>query len=169
MKGETRAAPPASYSQYSDAQSSPTGYVDKGSANSTRSRNRAGALLATPQRASGRAMTSAQVLRESTEQRIRNQIGRVFRGTFGAEQGLCTLVELATIQMRSNGMSRAAIHDVLARLVSDHSCRKEEGPRRKEEHPPHEPSVVPSESQVRALSASVVRWSDGTRGARVSA
>jgi hypothetical protein len=102
-------------------------------------------------------MTSAQVLRESTEQRIRNQIGRVFRGTFGAEQGLCTLVELATLQMRGNGLSRTAIHDVLARLVTDHpdAC--------------HGSSASASDARARTLAANVVRWSDGTRGARVSA
>jgi hypothetical protein len=102
-------------------------------------------------------MTSAHVLRESTEQRLRNQIGRVFRGTFGAEQGLCTLVQLATLQMRGNGMSRAAIHAELARLVSTHS---EAGT---------EPAVTVSQVRVHALAASVLRWSDGTRGERVSA
>lgn len=102
-------------------------------------------------------MTSGQALRESTEQRIRNQIGRVFRRTFGAEQGLCTLVELATLQMRSNGMSRAAIHAVLERLVCDHpdAC--------------HEPAASGDDSRARALAANVVKWSDRTRGERASA
>ena len=102
-------------------------------------------------------MTSAHVLRESTEQRIRNQIGRVFRGTFGAEQGLCTLVQLATLQMRGNGMSRTAIHAELSRLVSTHS---ENGT---------EPAIVVSPERIHTLSTNVRRWSDGTRGERVSA
>ena len=101
-------------------------------------------------------MNTAHVLRESTEQRIRNQIGRVFRRTFGAEEGLCTLVELATLQMRAKGMSRAAIHEVLARLVSDHPDAY------------HESSADTAEQRARALAASVIRWSDRT-GGRLSA
>lgn len=101
-------------------------------------------------------MTTAHVLRESTEQRIRNQIGRVIRGTFGAEEGLRTLVELATAQMHTSGMSRVAIRAVLARLVNEH---------------PDAPAATArgAEARVQELTARVLRWSDGMRGARASA
>ena len=98
-------------------------------------------------------MAGVQALSPLMEQRIRNQIGRVFRNTFGAEEGLCTLVERATDQMLSVGMSRQGIHTCLSRLVNE--CA------------PDTDTSADSRSQV--LARNVVRWSDRTRTTRVSA
>lgn len=59
-------------------------------------------------------------LSTATELRLRNQLGRVCRNSFGAEQGLRVLVMLATNQMLATGNSRASIRGTLTRLVREH-------------------------------------------------
>jgi hypothetical protein len=96
-------------------------------------------------------MATARGLNVSIENRLRNQIGRAFRQTFAAEQGLRVLTRDATAQMLACGMSRSTIQDVLWRLVTEHP-----------EAGSAKPLPISGESRAKALASSVLSWSDAT-------
>ena len=62
---------------------------------------------------------TGSVLRRDTEIRLRNQLSRAFRQSFGAEYGLRVLVGLATTQLMEAGSSREEVRAILCRLVEE--------------------------------------------------
>ena len=74
---------------------------------------------------------------------MHKQLERAFTDCFGAEQGLRTLVELATAQMRAKGTSRTAIRNALVRVVHD-----------------HQPATVKRQMRGAALAALMLQWSE---------
>jgi hypothetical protein len=93
------------------------------------------------------------LINDTIELRIRNQLDRAFRHTFGAEQGLRVLVKLATQQMLSAGQTRPSIHGALIRIVSAHPAS---GTGRS--------SLLSGQSRAEALTAMMLSWSDDTTG-----
>jgi len=91
------------------------------------------------------------LVNDTIELRIRNQLERAFRHTFGAEQGLRVLVRLATQQMLAAGHTRPSIHGALMRLVSDHPAS---GTGRS--------SLLSGRSRAEALTTMMLSWSDST-------
>jgi hypothetical protein len=91
------------------------------------------------------------LVNDTIELRIRNQLERAFRHTFGAEQGLRVLVKLATQQMLAAGRTRPSIHGALIRIVNEHPAS---GTGRS--------SLLSGRSRAEALTTMMLSWSDGT-------
>src|SRR6185312_11146801 len=55
--------------------------------------------------------------------RLSSQIGRAFRGTFGAETGLRTLLRLVAKEMLAAGATEQCVRETLERCVMEHPAR----------------------------------------------
>ena len=73
------------------------------------------------EREAGRALDSE--VPKDAAQRLSNQVARAYRGTFGAQSGLQTVVRLVTERMLRAGTSPADVSRVLTRYVESQSAR----------------------------------------------
>ena len=85
-----------------------------------------------------------------TEQRLHRQLDRAFQNSFGAENGLRVLVQLATSQMLATGAPRSAIEQALKRVVAEHPRGSKVS------------DVVIGESRFEAIGAKMLEWSTCT-------
>jgi phytoene/squalene synthetase len=94
---------------------------------------------------------TADKLSGAVEERLRNQIGRAFRHTYGAESGLRTLVKLASSQMLAAGAAPAAVRNAIEQCLVNHpTCTT------------GKPSLVTGEDRSVTLMKSMLAWADET-------
>jgi hypothetical protein len=92
-------------------------------------------------------------LGNAIQDRLRNQIVRAFRHTYGAEQGLQTLVQLAAAQMLEAGASRADVHRALTDCVVKHPSLAS-----------GKASLLTGESRSQGLTKQILLWADEACG-----
>jgi hypothetical protein len=62
------------------------------------------------------------VLTDQSRRRLRNQIGRAYRGTYGARTGLRTLARQFAVRLIEAGWLPDSVSAALARVVLEHSA-----------------------------------------------
>lgn len=67
------------------------------------------------------------VLTEQARRRLTNQVGRAYRGTYGARTGLRTLARQFAVRLIEARCSPESISAALARMVLDHSASNQGG------------------------------------------
>ena len=93
-------------------------------------------------------------LRRPTKARLDDQLGRVYRHSFGAEGQLRVVVRLATLEMLIDGVPRDEIRSALCDAVRGHDADDTT-----------KASCFSGRSRADAIVAMVVRWSDGAKAA----
>ena len=67
------------------------------------------------------------VLTEQSRRRLRNQVGRAYRGTYGARTGLRTLARQFAVRLIEAGWLPESVAAALARVVLEHSASNQGG------------------------------------------
>lgn len=62
------------------------------------------------------------VLTDQSRRRLRNQVGRAYRGTYGARTGLRTLARQFAVRLMEAGWLPESVSAALARVVLEHSA-----------------------------------------------
>ena len=62
------------------------------------------------------------VLTDQSRRRLRNQVGRAYRGTYGARTGLRTLARQFAVRLIEAGWLPESVSAALARVVLEHSA-----------------------------------------------
>jgi hypothetical protein len=62
------------------------------------------------------------VLTDQSRRRLRNQVGRAYRGTYGARTGLRTLARQFAVRLIEAGWVPESVSSALARVVLEHSA-----------------------------------------------
>lgn len=62
------------------------------------------------------------VLTDQSRRRLRNQVGRAYRGTYGARTGLRTLARQVAVRLIEAGWLPESVSAALARVVLEHSA-----------------------------------------------
>jgi hypothetical protein len=62
------------------------------------------------------------VLTDQSRRRLRNQVGRAYRGTYGARTGLRTLARQFAVRLIEAGWVPESVSAALARVVLEHSA-----------------------------------------------
>ena len=101
----------------------------------------------------GDANAKAAALSAPMRVRLRNQLTRAFSHSFGSENGLRELAELATAQMLKSGNSRTTIREALTQCVQEHPATAGRAGR----------LALNGKTRADTLTALLVEWSDLTQ------
>jgi hypothetical protein len=67
------------------------------------------------------------VLTDQSRRRLTNQVGRAYRGTYGARTGLRSLARQFAVRLIEGGCSPESVSTSLARVVLEHSASNQGG------------------------------------------